>query len=101
MADYELTKQADRRLADIYRYSIQKFGLKTAGRYLTGMHQAFALLAENPLLGTGQELVNPGSRRLVYASHVIYYRPLEAGVLILEVLHEAQDPARDWAFYRH
>jgi toxin ParE1/3/4 len=97
MADYELTKEADLRLAEIYRYSIRKFGLKTARRYLTGMHQAFALLAENPLLGTVQELIKPGYRRLVYESHVIYYRPAKKGVLIIEVLHEAQDPARHFA----
>ena len=42
LADYELSKEAERRLADIYRYSIRKFGLRTAKRYLTEMHEAFA-----------------------------------------------------------
>jgi plasmid stabilization system protein ParE len=28
---------------------------------------------------------------------VIYYRPAKKGVLIIEVLHEAQDPARHFA----
>ena len=27
---------------------------------------------------------------------MIYYRPLDAGVLIVEILHKAQDPARDF-----
>ncbi len=38
MADYELSNEAEQRLGDIYRYSIQEFGLRTAKRYLNGMH---------------------------------------------------------------
>ena len=54
MADYELTETAERRLEDIYRYSVVTFGLKTAERYLNGMHQMFRLLAGNPQIGTDQ-----------------------------------------------
>ena len=97
LADYELSKEAERRLADIYRYSIRKFGLRTAKRYLTEMHEAFALLAENPLIGSDQGWIKPGYRRFVHESHVIYYRPVEAGILVVEVLHEAQDPTGHFA----
>ena len=93
MAGSELTETADRRLEDIYRYSVVTFGLDTAMRYLNGLHQAFELLAENPRIGTDQGWIKPDYRRLVHESHVIYYRPAEAGVLIVEILHKAQDPA--------
>ena len=94
MAGYELTETAERRLEDIYRYSMVTFGLQTAGRYLEALHQAFGLLVENPQIGTDHGWIKPGYRRLVHESHVIYYRPLETGVLIVEILHKAQDPAR-------
>ncbi len=97
MADYELSREAERRIEDIYRYSIQRFGLRTAKRYLNGMHEAFALLAENPLMGTAQGWIQPGYRRFIHESHVVYYRPVEAGILIVEVLHEAQDPTSHFA----
>jgi len=84
MAGYELTEAADRSLEDIYRYSVVTFGPKVAERYLNGMHQAFELLAENPHIGAGQSWIRPGYRRLVHESHVIYYRPIGAGVLIVE-----------------
>lgn len=77
MAGYELTETAERRLEDIYRYSVVTFGLEVAGRYLNGMHQAFGLLGDNPQIGTDQGWIRPGHRRLVHESH-----------------DEAQDPAR-------
>ena len=72
MAGYELTETADRRLEEIYRYSIRTFGLRTAKRYLKNLHQAFALLAENPRIGTDQGWIKADYRRLVHESHVIY-----------------------------
>lgn len=86
MANYELTKAADRRLVDIYRYSVATFGLDVARRYLKAMHSAFELISENPQIGTDQSWVASGCRRMVCESHVIYYVPHTEGVLILEVL---------------
>ena len=93
MAGYELTEEADARLAEIYSYSIRQFGLRTARRYLNGMHEAFEMLAGNHRIGTSSERIQAGLWRLVHESHVIYYRPLAAGVLIVDILHEAQDPS--------
>ena len=91
MASYELSEDADALLAEIFEYSIRKFGLRTARRYLKGLHKAFQLLADSPRIGTSQQRILPGVWRLAYESHVIYYRPMTAGVLIVDILHEAQD----------
>ena len=64
MAGYELTETAERRLEDIYRYSVVTFGLQTSGRYLEALHQAFELLSENPQIGADQGWIKPGYRRL-------------------------------------
>ena len=94
MASYELSEDADGRLVEIYEYSVRNFGLKTARRYLSGLHAVCGLLAQNPRLGTDQSRIKPGLWRLAHESHVIYYRPRVAGVLIVDFLHEAQDAAR-------
>ncbi len=88
MADYELSERAEQRLAEIYEYSIEEFGLKTARRYLNGLHQTFGRLAENHNIGTDLSEVRPATRRLVHESHVVYYEPTAAGILIVEVLHQ-------------
>jgi toxin ParE1/3/4 len=81
-------------LGEIYEYSVRNFGLKTARRYLSGLHAVFGVLAENPRIGTDQGWIKRGMWRLFHESHVIYYRPEVAGVLIVDILHEAQDAAR-------
>ena len=63
---------------------------------MRGLHEAFELLADRPLLGTNQARIKPGLWRLLHESHVIYYRPRTAGVLIVDILHQAQDPS--WHF---
>ncbi|MEZ5365472.1 MAG: type II toxin-antitoxin system RelE/ParE family toxin [Bryobacterales bacterium] len=92
MASYDLSEDAEARLDEIYAYSIRTFGLETAQRYLLGLHDIFGLLAESPRLGAEQFALGRGMWRLVYRSHVVYYRPRIAGVFIVDVLHEAQDP---------
>ncbi len=81
-------------MGDIYRYSVVTFGFEIAERYLNDLHRAFELLADNPQLGTDQSWIRTGYRRSVHQSHMVYYRRLEDGVLIVEILHQAQDPAR-------
>ena len=71
MADYELTARAEQRLAEIYEYSILEFGLRTARRYLNGLHKIFGQLAENPHLEIDVSNVRHGFRRLAHESHVI------------------------------
>ena len=93
MASYELTEEADARLEEIYVYSIRKFGLSTAAEYLNGLHATFELLADKPRIGTSAHRIRPGLWRLAHESHVIYYRPLTAGILIVDILHQAQDPS--------
>ena len=94
MADYPLTPDADADLAAIYEYSILNFGLARARSYVLGLHHAFGLLGEFPRLGRDFSRVKPNCRRHDYASHLIYYRLEDDGVLILRVLHESQDPLR-------
>ena len=88
MASYRLTNRAEAKLAAIYEYSILHWGRARARDYLTELHHAFSLLAENPRMGRDIGELRRGVRRHVHASHVIYYRAERSGVLILDVLGE-------------
>lgn len=94
MASYRLTNRAEARLVAIYEYSMVTWGLPRARDYLADLHHAFGLLAENPRMGRDISELRRGVRRLVHASHVIYYRAETSGVLILDILGERQDPGR-------
>ncbi len=91
MVAYSLSSKAATDLAGIYEYTITTFGLVQAQNYLTGLHDCFRKLADNPLYGRSATELATNLRRLEYRSHVVFYEPIEHGVLIVRVLHQSMD----------
>ena len=101
-----LTREAERDLAEIARYTVATFGAGQAMRYAALIEQALALLAENPLRAAsrGRDELRPGVRSLHLsrvaarrhaAAHILYYHlAAGGGVVILRVLHERMEPLR-------
>lgn len=91
MPDYRLSTRAAADLEHIANYTIEQFGIEQARRYRNGLEGCFATIALNPLLGRSAEALAPNLRRFEHGSHVVFYMPLSAGVLIVRVLHESMD----------
>ena len=94
MAKYQLTNEADLKIDEIYEYSILNFGLEKAQEYIIGMHDKFELLANNPSWGNDYGAVRTGLCRYEYVSHAIYFQETDYGILIVQILGGAQDPAQ-------
>jgi toxin ParE1/3/4 len=95
MADYQLTKMAQRELEGIYEYSILNFGLEKARSYVKGLHACFGTLADNPSMGRDYSHVREKYRRHEYEQHSVYYKITKTGVLITRILGPGQDPIRN------
>ncbi len=95
MTAYRLTRQADRNLIDIYLYSAERFGIRQADSYANSLQKTFDLLADNPLMGRTADEIRPGLRRHEHASHVIFYRQTNQGLLIVGVIHGRMRPDLD------
>lgn len=91
MPDYRLSTRAAADLAQIADYTIEQFGIEQARRYRDALERCFATIAGNALLGRSAQTLAPNLRRFEHESHVIFYKPLGAGVLIVRVLHESMD----------
>lgn len=105
-----LTREAERDLAEIARYTVATFGAGQAMRYAALIEHALALLAEGPsrAASRGREELRPGVRSLHLsrvaarrhaAAHILYYHLAAGGggeqpVVILRVLHERMEPLR-------
>jgi toxin ParE1/3/4 len=70
----------------------------SALRFLDAAKETFALLASMPGLGEPFALEPPllqGIRRSAvssrFPSHIIYYRPLDEGIIVLRVVHGSRD----------
>lgn len=92
MPNYRLSKPADADLAGIADYTIERFGLQQARIYRDRMFNAFAALAAFPDLGTDCSHIVPGTRRFAHEAHVLYFRKVRSGIVILRILGKDQDP---------
>lgn len=94
MAVYSLSSKAAADLDGIYEYTILHFGLEQARVYLSGLHERFEMLAEQPTHGRKAEELAPGLRRLRYQSHIAFYISKDNGIRIGRVLHQRMDVTR-------
>jgi toxin ParE1/3/4 len=87
----ESTPEAIKDLDEIWDYIAQD-SISAADRMLDQLHDRFKLLARNPELGELQPLLADGSyRRFCFRKYVIYYRPLEVGIVLVRVLHGSRE----------
>ena len=94
MGVYRLSREAAIDLDGIHEYTTINFGLTQAHSYLTGLHERFGALAQQPMLGRGAGRVARNLRRYEYQSHVVFYIPEDDDVLIVRILHKNMDVRR-------
>jgi toxin ParE1/3/4 len=94
MANYRLSKRAERDLVNIATYTIQNFGTRQARLYRDGLFKACEMIAEFPLIGSDQSQIKKNIRRHVHESHSIYYRVDGDLIFILRILGPGEDPLR-------
>ena len=96
MARYILGKSAQSDILGIADYTIENFGIKQARKYRDGLISCFQDLADRP--ERGRLYLHKDDTLLMryrHKSHVIFYKRINIGVLIIRVLGERMD------FIRH
>lgn len=78
-------------LADVWRYTVDRWSVEQAVRYLDGLDTAINRLADAPLICREREELEPPVRILHHASHLIVYFTTEDGIVVIRVLHENMD----------
>jgi len=92
MAEYRLSKLADKDIGNIAYYTIQRFGIRQASLYRDGLFKALEAIADFPLIGSDQGQIKKNVRRHVHESHSIYYRVDVNEIFILRILGPGEDP---------
>ncbi|MCG8443710.1 MAG: type II toxin-antitoxin system RelE/ParE family toxin [Caulobacterales bacterium] len=75
----------------VYRYAFEQFGERQADLYFGALQGACQMVARYPGFGRLAEEVSRPVRRLYFRNHIIVYRALSDGVLVLRVLHGSFD----------
>jgi toxin ParE1/3/4 len=82
---------ADSDLANIYRYTAERWGMAQADTYQAELEQHLSYIVEHPLIGVARNNLLRGLRSHSAGSHVIYYDIVDGWIEILRVLHGNQD----------
>jgi toxin ParE1/3/4 len=91
VADLRFTAIARVDLASIHEYSADRFGDDVADSYIRDLTSAFGLLREHPSAGAAMPDLGRSIRCLTHRSHRIFYRMDKTLVLVLRIIHHAQD----------
>lgn len=94
MAEYRLTPAAERDLEGIWLYTYERWGLEQANRYTDQLTLAFASLAQSPNQAPVCDHIRAGYRRFWIERHMVYFRVVDYGILIVRILHDHMDAPR-------
>ncbi|MGH9450541.1 MAG: type II toxin-antitoxin system RelE/ParE family toxin [Terriglobia bacterium] len=90
MAKVERSSQAERDLIDIWLY-IANDSPSAADKFLDQINSICKMLAHSPFLGRSREELAPRLRSFPVGDYLTFYRPTEAGVVIVRVLSGYRD----------
>ena len=87
----ELSCLADSDIEAIITRSGFDFGTTQTKRYITSLKRCMEMLGDNPAMGNRADDIAPGLRRFPHRSHIVIYREIPNGALVLRVLHRSMD----------
>ena len=94
MPEYRFTPEARDDLQSIIDYTQEQWGKEQAHKYVDGLEELAAHLAEKPSLGVNRDTLISSLISFPYVSHVLYYVPQDHGITIIRVLHKSMDARR-------
>lgn len=89
---FRLTRDAQKDLTTIRRYTVETWGQEQSRTYLQGIRDTIELLAEFPGQGVVRQDVGEGVFSFPCGSHMLYYRLEMKQVVVFAVLHQRMVP---------
>ncbi len=91
MTPVDILPGAQEYLLGIFYYSADRWGTEQADRYIRGLHEAIALVANAPNLRRPCNEIRRGYFRVNSGSHVIFCRLRGDTIEVIRVLHAGMD----------
>jgi toxin ParE1/3/4 len=83
---YKLTPAAKEDLIDVWNYTLEKWGLPQAEKYLLGIETQLEKLADNPDLGKHRREIHSGYYSFPVNKHVVFYLKAVDHIQIIGIL---------------
>lgn len=88
---YRLRPLARDDLLGIGRFTRLRWARDQQNRYLNLLRERMDMVARNPFLGADRDDISRGLGSLPVGRHLIFYRMVDDGVLVVRILHDAMD----------
>lgn len=94
MRIYKFTDKAEGDLAAIIDHTLATWCAAQAVKYIDGLEELAANLAQSPDLGKSRAEIHKGLSAFPYGSHLLLYRKERHGITIVRILHNSMDTPR-------
>ena len=88
---YKLSKLAKQDINSIIDYTFLNFGADAMINYHTTLQRCFETIDDNPEIGLKSDYIIQDYYRFNHRSHVVYYKKIESGIIIIRILHMSMD----------
>ena len=94
MAKASFSGEAKAGLLSVGEYTLRTWGDAQTVRYLDDLERCVEMLARNPCIGRPCDWIRPGLHRFEQGRHVVFYRRVKDGILVVRILHRSMLPSR-------
>ena len=91
MSGYVLSPRVQRDIEDIWNYSVERWNVEQAEKYIRQIHTAIEDVANEPQIARSCDHIRRGYWRYPAGSHVLFFRLIDDGIDIIRVLHSRMD----------
>lgn len=91
MPRLEIKAAAERDLSQIFDFSVERFGERTAIDYLMGIRSLFQRILEFPEIGMVSSETRQSIRMVQFRRHRAFYALYKDRIEIVRILHHAMD----------
>lgn len=91
MGRYRLRPKAEKDLEDIWNYTVKRWGIEQAVKYIDELDEAFGILAGSPHICRERPEFDPPVHIHHHKKHLVIYMMEDSSIFILRVLHENMD----------
>jgi toxin ParE1/3/4 len=91
VSSFGLSPRARRDLDEIWRETVDRWGVAQAERYVRQIQASIELVAENPSIARTCDEIRAGYRRFPSGSHMLFLRLGPEGIEIVRILHGRMD----------
>ncbi|HQN50658.1 MAG TPA: type II toxin-antitoxin system RelE/ParE family toxin [Phenylobacterium sp.] len=88
---YVLTPRAQSDIEDIWDFTVERWGVAQAERYVRQLQPTLEGVAARPRQGRACDDIRPGYFKIGSGSHLVFYRLTSDGIEIVRILHQSMD----------